>query len=216
MEYNSEKYKVYSWKNVMMLHWIINPGLAINELVLGQRVPKVSLVDTTSNKPRIERGFVPCPHCNTLHDSRTWSTQNGTAFKNWFGLYCPACAQVIPCLINATSLIILTLTFPVWGWFKNELKRRWLNKQPDRFKNLDLNSIPNPYEKNGWIKQGLSWGLFMFLVMTFLFPLFSGEEITWKSVLSAIPTWIIGGLIFGYSLKVFMGKRGKNTAAVEE
>ena len=45
MEFDKEKYKVYTWKNWMMLHWILNPGLAINELILGQRVPKVSLED---------------------------------------------------------------------------------------------------------------------------------------------------------------------------
>jgi hypothetical protein len=39
MKFNEEKYKVYTWKNWMMLHWIINQGLAINELILGQRTP---------------------------------------------------------------------------------------------------------------------------------------------------------------------------------
>ena len=48
MEFDKEKYKVYTWKNWMMLHWILNPGLAINELILGQRVPKVSLEDKTN------------------------------------------------------------------------------------------------------------------------------------------------------------------------
>ena len=43
MEFNKEKYKIYTWKNWMVLHWILNPGLAINELILGQRVPKISL-----------------------------------------------------------------------------------------------------------------------------------------------------------------------------
>jgi hypothetical protein len=54
-----------------MLHWILNPGLAINELILGQRVPKVRLEDKTIDKPRIERVLIPCPHCETLHDGRT-------------------------------------------------------------------------------------------------------------------------------------------------
>ena len=61
MEFNKEKYKIYTWKNWMVLHWILNPGLAINELILGQRIPKISLEDKISNKPRIERTFIPCP-----------------------------------------------------------------------------------------------------------------------------------------------------------
>ena len=118
MEFNKEKYKIYSWKNWMMLHWILNPGLAINELILGQRIPKISLEDKTIDKPRIERSLVPCPHCDTLHDTRTWSIQNGTAFNNWFGLYCKNCGNIIPCLTNVFSFLILALTFPFWGWFR--------------------------------------------------------------------------------------------------
>ena len=82
MEFDKDEYKVYTWENGMVLHWILNPGLAINELILGQRVPKVSLEDRASDKPMIERSFVPCPHSEKIHDGRTWSTQTGTAFKS--------------------------------------------------------------------------------------------------------------------------------------
>jgi len=27
------KFKIWTWKNPIMLHWIINPGLVINELL---------------------------------------------------------------------------------------------------------------------------------------------------------------------------------------
>lgn len=50
MEFNKDKYKVYTWKNWMMLHFILNPGLAINDLIFGQRVPKIRLEDKISNK----------------------------------------------------------------------------------------------------------------------------------------------------------------------
>ena len=206
MEFVKEKYKVFTWKNGLMLHWIINPGLAINELIFGQRVPKVSLEEIALDKPRHERGFVPCPYCNTIHDSRTWSPQNGTAFKNWFGLYCPSCGKIIPCLMNAFSFIILTITFPIWGWFKNNMKAKWLAKQPARYEDIDLNITPMPYDGNGWIKQGLIWGGMMFLIMTLGFPLFSGEEITLKNVILGIIIWTLGGLGFGYSMKRYMGK----------
>lgn len=59
-------------------------------------------------------------------------------FKNWFGYYCDNCGEIIPVQRNLTSLIVLVLTFPIWGWFRKTLKQNWLNKQPDRYKNINL------------------------------------------------------------------------------
>lgn len=209
MSFDREKYKVYTWKHGLMLHWVLNPGLAINELILGQRVPKVSLLDKTSNKPKMERSYVPCPHCDTLHDGRVWSLQNKTAFKNWFGLYCPSCGEIIPCLMNVFSFLILAITFPIWGWFKEDLKRKWLEKQPKRYENVDVTKVVNPFKGRGWIRTGLVWGLMMFVMMTFIFPLIDGREITMVDILIGVPVWAIGGLLFGYSMKYFSNKKGK-------
>jgi len=188
----------------MVLHWILNPGLIINELILGQRVPKITLEDKTIDKPKFERSIIPCPHCETLHDARTWSTQNGTAFKNWFGLYCNSCGKIIPCIINVFSLIILIITFPIWVWFKDKVKNKWLEKQPQRFKNIEIEKIPNPFGNKSWIKIGLSWGLFMFIIMSVLFPLYFGSEINFKTILLSIIIWTISGLLFGYTMKLFL------------
>lgn len=208
MNYDKEKYKIYTWKNWMVLHWIINPGLAINELILGQRLPKISLEDKTSEKRRFERTYVPCPHCEKLHDGRTWSPQNKTGFRNWFGLYCPNCGGIIPCLTNGLSFIILAVTFPIWGWFRNSWKEKWLEKQPARFENLVIEDTPDVFSKNMWIKTGLGWGLFMYVFMTFLFPYFDGEPITRNDILIGIPVWAIAGLTFGYVMLLF-NKKGK-------
>lgn len=208
-----KKFKVYTWKNWMYLHWIVNPGLAINELILGQRVPKITLIDQNLDKPKYESSFIPCPHCQTIHDARTWSTTNGTAFGNWFGLYCPNCRQVIPCLTNIFTYLILAVTYPIWVWFQKKLKNKWLEKQPERFTNLNFNKQPNPYEGNGWIKQGLSWGLFMFVTMTFVLPLIQGDKITLSGILIGIPIWTLASIVFGYTMKSLLGKpkRNKNT-----
>ena len=40
MEFDKNKYKIYTWKNWMYLHYILNPGLAFNELILGMRLAK--------------------------------------------------------------------------------------------------------------------------------------------------------------------------------
>ena len=35
INYDKKKYKIWNWKNPAILHWIINPGLVINELNLS-------------------------------------------------------------------------------------------------------------------------------------------------------------------------------------
>ena len=209
--YNKETYKIYTWKNWMVLHFILNPGLAFNELVLGQRVPKVTLEDKTSDKPRAERSYVPCPHCKTLHDGRTWSTDNGTAFKNWFGLYCPNCGGIIPCVRNVTSYLILLLTFPVWGWFKDDLKKKWLSRQPARYVDLEVGSDHKAYERYNWIKTGFVWGALMFMIMTPIFYI-SGMNMSLINIVIQLVIWALSGLLFGYSMKLFLGKKGSKEA----
>lgn len=202
---NRDRYKIYDWKNWMMLHWILNPGVAFNELILGQRIPKISLEDKTQkNYARYERIRVPCPHCKTLHDGRTWSTQNGTAFKNWFGLYCTSCGNTIPCLTNIFSLLILTLTFPMWGWFRKSLKAKWLEQQPQRYENIDPGITSPTIDERNWIKAGLNWGAFMFVAMSIAYPLIIGETINFYTLFLGLVIWTIAGLLFGYLLKSFL------------
>ncbi|MCO6461850.1 MAG: hypothetical protein J5I59_10620 [Saprospiraceae bacterium] len=205
MEYDTIKYKIWTWKNPIMLHWIVNPGLAFNELVLGQRVPKIMLIERDASKNLQEKTFVPCPHCGILHSGQKWSIGNN-AFKNWFGLYCDACGKIIPCLRNLMSLALMLLTYPVWYWLKDSRKSRWLAKQPARYKDLNLTDQPNPYEGKGWIREGLYWGLIMYIMMTFFFPLIDGSGITLKNILVGIPIWAVGGVGFGYSMKLILGK----------
>ncbi|MCX8020478.1 MAG: hypothetical protein N2747_08305 [Chitinophagaceae bacterium] len=188
-----------------MLHWIINPGFIINELLLGQRLPEIMLIEKDESKILTKKTIIPCPHCGTLHLGLKWSTRNN-AFRNWFGLYCDNCGKTIPCLINLTTLVFLGLTFPVWIWFKEKWKKNWLHKQPDRYKNLDLEHVPHPFEGYGWVKQGLLFGLYMYVFMILIFPLIEGEEITLRKILLGIPLWTIGGLIFGYLMKLISGK----------
>lgn len=213
MHFDSSRYKVYTPKHWMMIHWVINPALMVNELLLGQRIPKITLEDKTLDKVRFERTFVPCPHCNTLHDSRTWSVQNKTAFWHWFGLYCPACSGIIPCLRNIFSLIVLAVTYPIWGWFRKRMKRAWLERQPVRYQNIDLTTVPFFLNTKGWISLGLGWGAFMLVGMGIIYPLLDTGEIDWRQVLIGIPLWTITGLAFGYTMKLFGQHRGKPQTA---
>lgn len=205
MEIDKHKYSLWTWKHPFMLHWIVNPGLAFNELVLGQRVPKVTLVEKDSRKPLQERTHIPCPHCGTIHPGVKWSLQNN-AFKNWFGLYCDQCGKTIPCLTNLTSAFILAVTFPLWFWFKNSLKKQWLSRQAKRYQNINMDTA-DPLEGYGWIKTGLGWGATMFILMSVLFPLIWGDALSAMRLLIEAVIWTLGGILFGYTLKLINGKK---------
>ena len=205
MNYDKTKYKVRTWKNPTMLHWIINPGLAVNEIVLGQRIPKVILIEKDLTKSLPERTFIPCPHCGTFHSGLKWIPQNKTAFKNWFGLYCDNCEKIIPCLTNLTSYVILGLTFPIWIWFKDKWKAKWLEEQKVKF-STPLN-LEHSESKTQWLYSGLFFGLFMYIFMTILFPLINGERLTQKGLLIGIPVWVIAGLLCGFTIKIINRKK---------
>ena len=213
MNYDKKNYKIWDWKSPVILHGIINPGLVINELILGQTIPKVMLIEREGDKPFFQRSLVPCPHCGELHPGLKYSAQNKTALKNLFGFYCDQCKGIIPVHRNLTSLLILTITYPIWGWFEKTMKQKWLDKQPDRYKNLNLEILEKKNTTKHWLKSGLFFGLFMTVIMQILFPLIENKEITPKSILIGIPLWLICGLGWALTMKWWMNKNGKENRA---
>lgn len=209
MKFDKQRYKICDWKHPGILHWILNPGCSVVELVIGQRVAKISLVDRMSDKPRFEKSYIPCPHCDTLHDERTWSFENGTGGGNWFGLYCPKCGNIIPCIMNITTALILAFLFSIWGWFRGSLKESWLRKQPERFKNLDLVHTYNPYAGYGWVREGMIFGFLMVLWGSLVTPYLSEQPYSWSNVGEQVIPAIIQGVLFGLGMKIYFGKRGK-------
>lgn len=209
MQYDKKKYKIWNWKSPVILHWIINPGLVVNELILGQTIPKVMLIEREGNKPFFQRSIIPCPHCGELHSGLKYSAPNKTGFKNWFGLYCDTCKGIIPAQRNLTSLLLLSVTYPVWGWYKKSIKQKWLDEQPERYKNLNLEIIEKKNTTRNWLKAGLYFGLLMFVTMEIVSPLIANKEITLKSIFIGIPLWTICGLAWGYTMKLWMNKKGK-------
>lgn len=203
MNFDTTKYKVWTWKSPMILHWIINPGLAFNELILGQRVPKITLIDKAARKTLPERSFVPCPHCHTLHSSLKWTPQNNTAFKNWFGLYCDNCGKIIPCVRNLTSLVLLAVTSPIWYWFKNKRKDKWLKVQKEKFSKPLVLTQPD----FKWWYVGLQFSFFMFVFMSLFDFLILQEEFSWMRLLLTAIIWILGGLVLGVFLKKSAGNK---------
>ena len=204
MNYDKTKYKIWTWKSPIILHWIINPGVIPADL-MGLRQPKVMLIERNSSRSFVERTLIPCPHCQTLHSGLKWSKQNKTAYKNWFGLYCDNCGKIIPCLLNLISYILLGVTFPIWFWFKDKWKAKWLEVQKVKFsKPLNLELSETKYQ---WLYAGLFFGLFMYVSMVIIFPLIKGENITQTRLLIGIPIWTLCGLWFGYTMKRINGKR---------
>ena len=50
-----------------------------------------------------------------------------------------------------------------------------------------------------WVRQGLGWGLCMFIFMNIIFPLIDGDFGVLDIVIG-IPLWTVAGLIFGYAV----------------
>ena len=85
-----------------------------------------------------------------------------------------------------------------------------MEKQPKRYEHIEIKHHSNQFDKKGWIKTGLSWGAFMFVIMSIGFPFIDGQEITWKSLILGLVMWTIGGLAFGYIMKLFINKGTNN------
>lgn len=52
-----------------------------------------------------------------------------------------------------------------------------------------------------WVKQGLIWGLLMFVFMAFVLPLIKGSEIILSKVLISFVIWTIAGIAYGYLMR---------------
>ena len=91
MQYDKDRYEIWKLPHPDVLFWVLFPVFIFNELILGQRRPKVTLIDNNSDQPLLERCYFPCPHCETLNDIRIWANRN--ALGHWFGLVCPNCYQ---------------------------------------------------------------------------------------------------------------------------
>lgn len=202
-----EKYKLRNYRYYRTIIWILNPLCFIWELIFGIRIPKNQLIEKDRQKPLWERTFYPCPHCNTIHNPQVWSSANKTDLRNWFGLYCPNCGKIIPCVTSLSSYLVLFLTAPLWLFFRHSLKRKWLSRQPGRFQKIDVNANPDPYPLANWIPNSLSWGLWMFLLIGILVPLAERQPLKPKELLVEIIWWILGGFLYGYFLKLWYGRQ---------
>ena len=159
MQYDKNRFKIHALPHPLVLHWVLNPLIVFNELIFGQRLPKVTLIDKKSDKPQLEGSYIPCPHCDTLNDSRLWA--KGNAFEHWFGFVCPSCHEIIPCLWNIFSLAILAITFPLWYFPARFFRRRWLEKEKERLAKVLERPLIQAKSINWLLIDVCSYGVFI-------------------------------------------------------
>ena len=129
-------YKILKWPNFLIAHWRINPGLAFNELVLGQRLPEQILCcshchigNATSN--------VRCQNCGEIYNYYEFG-----GFGYWLGYLCPKCNSRIPTSWNFTSKIILIFFAPIL----RVIFKKFVANYPAYIKNKMIKARPK-YEK---------------------------------------------------------------------
>ncbi|MYF99388.1 hypothetical protein F4212_09680 [Candidatus Poribacteria bacterium] len=210
MQYDKDRYEIRKPPHPDVLFWVLFPVFIFNELILGQRRPKVSLIDKKSDKPWLERIRIPCPHCETLNDSRIWANRN--ALGHWFGLVCPNCHQIIPCLWNIFSLAILTVTYPLWYFPAKVCRPRWLEKEKERLENALKRPLIQAKNIN-WLLRctfgvgGFTW--MMLGVIPQVRNVLNGEE--WDLILLfvSLPIYLGSGLLTGLLIRLWMNRTGK-------
>jgi len=208
-----ERYTRWALPHPVVLFWFLFPASAFNELLLGQRIPRVMLIDRTVNKPLMERTLVPCDRCGERHDGRLWSWSN--AFGHWFGFVCPSCGAVIPCLWSLTSLLVLAVTIPLWIVPALLWKERWLEFERRRIV-ARQHKAPVAAADTPWMKLGAAWGIFMWLIMAMFSDMHRqqpGGGIDWIGFLASLPLWMAGGFAYSFGLKYFMSRRPRRVVS---
>ena len=196
MQYDKNRFKIHTLPHPLVLHWVLNPLIVFNELIFGQRLPKVTLIDKKSDKPQLEGSYIPCPHCETLNDSRLWA--KGNAFNHWFGFVCPSCHEIIPCLWNIFSLAVLAITFPLWYFPARFFRRRWLEKEKERLAKVLERPLIQAKSINWLLIDVFGWGVIIwgsYVMWVILQVLWNVIEWDLKAVLfDALPYYLFTGL----------------------
>ncbi len=201
MQYDKNRFKIRALPHALVLHWVLNPVIMFNELIFGQRLPKVTLIDKKSDKSSMEGCYIPCPHCETLNDSRLWA--KGNTFEHWFGFVCPSCHEIIPCLWNIFSLAILVITFPLWYFPARFFRRRWLEKEKKRLAKVLERPLIQAKSINWLLIDVLSWGVstcmayVIWVICWVLSDVWNGREWDLRAeMFDALPYGLLVGLMW--------------------
>ena len=68
--------------------------------------------------------------------------------------------------------------------------------------------MQNENVKSKWILRGLSWGVFMFLVMAIAMPYAEGVQLNDGKLLVKLVFWLVAGLAYGFTVHLIDRKKG--------
>lgn len=200
MEYDRARYKLWTLPNWLLLHFVVNPVFVINELILGQRMPAVILVDRHADKPWTARQYARCPECGEMNDA--WAYQ--TSVGNYAGLACGACGAKIPTLTNALSGLILILTWPLWKPLERRYGPALLARQRERGLRRTAGSRGAPASG---LKMGLIFGSYM-AVFFIVQQLIMGMPPA-AAMIGGLLGGVVAGALFGGVMKLVTARRGR-------
>ena len=186
------------WPHPLILAWVLNPALALNELVLGQCQPKEVHTCETCPGPKAARAYVGCVSCGAWHPSSLWSKR--LAFGHWAGYICRECGGVIPRLWNVWSFAVLIVLAPLWWYPVSRYRDVWLRSQWLRIKGAAPLDVGKELREIPWLRIGvLYWGVPVGLSHALLMAWFFHGPSYWASVgwfLRFMPLWLVGGGAF--------------------
>lgn len=119
----STDYSTWQFPHPLILHWVLNPGLVVNELILGQRIPYTTFYCQRCGSNTTSLRFYQCPGCGGFHQELIWTGSNG--FGHWLGLICPDCGDEIPCLTNFATWFVLARLSPFNWVLRRMFARRY-------------------------------------------------------------------------------------------
>lgn len=210
---------VYSLRHPLLWFWLACPVFAFNELLLGQRMPRRTMLCRACECPIANRSYVPCPHCGAVHPGGLWSMSN--AMWNWFGYGCPSCARAIPCLWNVGSLVVLAITWPLWVWPVRRVRERAVARQVARAREALRRGVH--LEVWGfwrWVGFGITrFGGALFVLNALMLLFLSPARRTYLGPgfwLGMLASHAMGGALWGALVGWVMGLRGRRRAAMQE
>ena len=187
---DGRRFKVWALPHPLLVHWLLNPGLVVNELLFGQRIPRETLIEQDVPGDLTTRQHVVCPSCDAL---TSWAVYKAAGLQ--FGLYrgipCRACGGEVPQLLNVFSwLLLLPLRFLPGGAGR---RHATLDRQAERLRRVAIKGAPDPAEATpvAW-KEGLGFGAMM-AVLFALRNMDSGA----RGVVVGLVTGAVAGLVFG-------------------
>lgn len=207
--------------------WLWNPGLAVNELILGQKMPEQIFFCKSCTSAKYNRSYIYCPNCYRFINSRFWSY--GKAFGHWLGIFCPLCGGQIPTLLNFTSRLLLAIAWPIL-WLPRKLMHTRLlvyarnRALADRIGHNNELQVPVPKGSVSYTRMGFLFALFTNLIVAFGLTIAIASTVNssqmgnldYYGIIVCFLMTFLGGLIvsipagffFAYSMRLVMDRKG--------